>query len=237
MAGRCLVWAPLLICLAGCSGAPDPFQIKTAKNGEGYSFATDEYLEPVDGGRLEIAPPKDWTRLPLDSNFLAQFYFKQRNDLPRIDVTVDPTPFEGFENVTEQNLQKFAQAVDEDLKAQKRPFIEPVKPMIIGGTPCVRYVVQFIRVTTDRRGTRLRIPAERQIIQTVRAGRLYTVDLRVLEETILRYRDAAYSVVATLKFHEVAESADEKSGFGDDDGMTGEVPRLKDSPGFSTSPR
>jgi hypothetical protein len=153
------------------------------------------YLPPLDDGRVEIAPPDGWGVLPRDSAYLTRFFKENRSGLPRIDVRVEADRYGDLGTATDQSVEEFAQQVAAELEAEGTKPLEPVLPMLLGDVPCARYVV----ATKLRMGDRV-IAAERQRLLVLRDGRLYTVDLLVLAQTLKKDRDAAYAVVAGLRF-------------------------------------
>jgi hypothetical protein len=153
------------------------------------------YLPPLDGGRIEIAPPAKWRTMPRDSDYVTRFYKTDRNGLPRIEVKVEESRFGEISSVTRGNVERFAEMVAADLKAQGTKPIEPVIPLVIGEVPCARYVTSLQLNMGDKA-----IPAERQRLLVLNEGRLYTIDLLVLRDTLIRSRDAAYAVCSSMRF-------------------------------------
>lgn len=207
--------SPFLLCLvllAGCSNTPDP-----GGNTDGTS--TDGSAQTVDGitilplktvgantlpidsekpfpgapdeGRLKLNTPKDWDWLPKRSEYIAAFYLKDKNAPPLIFLREATYPVDGVENVTKEDVEGFAEKVAAGLKQNEVTPAEPIRPMIIGDTPVVRYVLH------SRRGNNA---VERQILVTVQNGRQYEIDLQVYPKTITTYRDAGYAVAASMEF-------------------------------------
>jgi hypothetical protein len=144
---------------------------------------------PLDGGRVELAPPQGWHRLPRQPQYLASFSEKEGARLPAIVVRVNEPPPEvkDFENVAEENVEAFSEA----LRATVDDPIEDTLPMMIGRNAYARYV----------KAARVRnLPAEVQVLTTVQRGRMYTIELQVVSEGILPHRDYAYAVAADMKF-------------------------------------
>ncbi|MEQ8785562.1 MAG: hypothetical protein RIC55_04655 [Pirellulaceae bacterium] len=200
MRGRPILLA--LLCAtacAGCGGEPpkpvDRFQVKQAKHGQGYDLSVAVDLPPLDEDRLELSVPEGWKAMSRSSQYVIRFDRGGSLGLPRIEVEAEDSPYE-FDTLTAENVEDFARVLD---KAVAGPaIIEPPKPMIIGGTPCARYVIG-VRLQTRTGGV---LDAERQVIETIYKNRLYRVTLLILEGDILKYRDAAYAVVASIKFQE-----------------------------------
>ena len=205
LAARCVVLCAMGVA-AGCGTSPK----EQEGGGEEISIkrvAADtlpdlaEYLPPQDDGRIEIPGPKDWQRLPRELKYLARYVKGDRLGLPRILVTVDPSDFESFDTVNEENVTEFSAETAKRLKDRKAALLETPRPMVIGPHAFTRYVLR-----SKFRDANI----ERQMLQTIVAGRLYTVDLQVDDGDLVTnsdLRDAAYSVAAGLKFHAGKASA------------------------------
>jgi hypothetical protein len=198
MRGRPILLALLCAAMcAGCGGGStkpvDRFAVKVAKDGEGYDLSVGDKMPTLDEGRIELAVPEGWKPMSRSSPYVIRF--DRGGTLPRIEVIAEDSPFE-IETLTAENVAEFARILDKEVAGPT--ILEPPKPMIIGGMPCVRYVVA-VRLRTRTGGV---LDAERQVIETIFKNRLYRVNLLILEGEILRYRDAAYAVVASLEFHE-----------------------------------
>ena len=159
----------------------------------------DDYLPPLDDGRVEIAPPKGWKTLARMPKYLVNFnQGKSVNDFPRISITAENAPA-GTTDLTEANAYEFAAAVAAQLRAEKKKAIaESPKPIILGDRVWSRYV---------RNPFFGGDPIAIQMLQTVHGGRQYNVELIVNVKDERDYaadlqtsRDAAYSVAAHMKF-------------------------------------
>ncbi len=149
-----------------------------------------EYMPPLDEGRIELALPESWKFLSRHESYVVRFYHVDANSLPRILVTVEEDSWDAAPTVSRENVEQFARYVARQLDEKGTKLIEPVKSMMIGPTPCARYVVA---------GKYHDVAVERQVLKTQLADRLYTIELQVFEGTILRYRDAGYAVAASLR--------------------------------------
>jgi hypothetical protein len=89
--------------------------------------------------------------------------------------------------------------MDESLQGNE-DVLERPQPMLLGGAPWVRHVEEA------RMGN---AKAEKQILQRVVNGKLYTVELQVYSRKILESRDQAYAVAASMKFS--ADASSERS--------------------------
>ncbi len=209
--GICLA---ALFVLAGCGGSTDT---PSANGGGGPGVKVvsantlpplGDYLPPLDSGRIEVAPPKDWKVPPRGAQYLARFVAADSSDLPRIEITGEDSSYGEIQTLTKDDLQKFADLISKEL-ADRQDVLEPALPMIIGDTPYVRHVrkslINFRGTSFDRK-----VPVERQILQTITGGRVYTVDLQVADGTLAQNpqnRDAAYAVAAGIRFLNAGDSS------------------------------
>lgn len=161
-----------------------------------------EYGPPLDDSRLEVAPPIGWSALPSSNLFLAGYSKEKTEELPKIHVTVAPSPVGNMATLHEEDADEVAQTLEAELKAEnpKRRIEEPCKPIILGDTVFIRHVR-----LAKLKGT----PCVIQSLQTIQHGRLYGVDLIVAvegrdplkyESSLTKYRDYGYAVAANLKF-------------------------------------
>ena len=101
-----------LAALSGCGGSEPPpvdrFKLKVAEDGKGYNLSLAAYLPPLDGGRIELAAPADWTTAPRPVDELARFYQGSITGLPRIDVVAEESRHDGFDDLTEENVVALA---------------------------------------------------------------------------------------------------------------------------------
>ena len=161
-----------------------------------------EYGPPLDDSRLEVAPPISWSALPSSNLFLAGYSKEKTEELPKIHVTVAPSPVGNMMTLHEEDADEVAKTLEAELKAEnpKRRIEEPCKPIILGDTVFIRHVR-----LAKLRGT----PCVIQSLQTIQHGRLYGVDLIAAvegrdplkyESSLTKYRDYGYAVGANLKF-------------------------------------
>lgn len=163
-----------------------------------------EYLPSLDAGKVEIAPPANWNLIPRGSKWLASFCKGKVSELPRITVDADYPPPSFADNVTEENVEALADALNKQMATERRKVEEPCRPIILGDTLFLRHV----RLAQG--------PAVIQSLQTVRNGRLYTVELiadvnaprhEEYEASLTEYRDFGYAVAANMKFAEASPAA------------------------------
>ena len=199
-------WLTLLVAGCGTSGTPVVEESGKLKRRELTSLpAVGEYLPPIDDARLSVAPPVDWNVLPRGRSFLLGFAKGKPNELPRIVVNAEEPPLDAPDELTEENAAAFAQQQDAELEhaAQtgKKKIHEFHLPIVLGDTVFVRHVRQA--------SLGAGVPCAIQSLQTIRGGRLYTVDLFVqidpqnpdqYGEALTAHRDFGYAVAAHLKF-------------------------------------
>ncbi len=202
-------------CLAGCpqrsSEKPQPPTTDTedtsvSKSGyKRYTMealpAIEDYLPPLDEGRVEVAPPAGWKPLSRSSRSLASFVKGKPSELPRIVVKADDAPSGDLGDTTEDNVEELSQALDTQLrKNPKKRVHEDCLPIMLGERMFVRHV-RAAALDGD--------PAVIQSLQTVVGGRLYTVELicdvnaadqREYVKSLKDFRAEGYTVAAHLKF-------------------------------------
>ncbi len=219
-----LAWSVTLSILAGCS---EQSGSKPAKPGSkdgaaevsesGYKKrlvselpAVSESLPPLDDGRIEIAGPESWNPLSRSSKYLTGFVEGKASELPRIVVTADEPPAPNLGDTTEENAKVLATLLDAQLRKDRAKRIpERCLPIVLGETTFIRHV-RLASLGGD--------PAVIQSLQTIRGGRMYTVELicainaadgREYVKSLKDKRDYGYAVAANLKF---GESADPLAG-------------------------
>ncbi len=146
---------------------------------------------PTSDPTVEAAGPEGWKRLPRkDDQYLIGWYGGTTpNALPRIFIRV--TEWTGQAgDTTKENVIALAEEIEQKLTRENKPVKEPPLAMVLGDTPYVRYV-------EDARVGQVR--AEKQVLQRIANGRLYTVELQIYDGKILDSRDHAYAVAAGLK--------------------------------------
>ncbi len=151
-----------------------------------------EALERLNGGYITVAPPGEWQTGSKQPKMVCRFYMTDKEGLPRIIVRSDATAGE-IKDVTADNVVAYAEEVASALEAEKNKLQENLRPLVLGDNAWVRYV---------KKASYRNQKVDLQVLQTVRDGRTYYVDLQVLagELTETEKRDAAYAVAATIKF-------------------------------------
>ena len=154
-------------------------------------------LPPLDEGRIEIPTPDGWQAASRTTGLVARFHEKGRSGIPQMIIKVEDAAG-APESLTAENVVAYAAQVQAELDAQvaakKTTLLEPVKPMLLGSNPWVRYVV------TGKLPNKERATIERQILRSVQRGRIYSIDLQVEANTLTKSRDHAYALAAGVKF-------------------------------------
>jgi hypothetical protein len=200
MDARALFWSAL-ICwtLAGCGGGgapshgedppePETFEPLPLKevNSEKLPKLSD-YLPRIDP-KVEVAPPRGWIPRARSKDYLVAFVRDKSAAVPAIVVKTADSAVGEIADVTADNVIDYAKAIQATLNEP----IESARPMRIGEHYFARYVKEA-RVAD--------LPAEVQVLTTVREGRTYTIELRIRDvEDLQKYKNQAYAVAAGLNF-------------------------------------
>jgi len=157
-----------------------------------------DYMPPLEGGKLEIAAPRGWVFSRAGKEYLVGFHEKDSslNNLPRILVSAEDSPFPGITNVDDSNISDLVAKVSTSLAGKE--LKEPVAPVTLGNNYCARFVV------FAKKGNAV---VAQQTLKTVAGGRLYTIRLDVHAPQFSRFEQAAYAVVASMKFSGTATSS------------------------------
>ena len=207
---RVLVGSLVAAVFLGCGSGPDKdesprdtdsesktAELKEYKTSELKAELADYVPKALDGKRVEIAGPKGWSRSSFGEASPPQIIFFKKNKSLSVPIIVvvgeDDTTDIG--TVTKENLNDFVSRIGQELKDEDQELAkgEKLRPMILGGRPCARYVLG---------GQWKGISVHRQILVTVVNRRRYTVELRVHEGSIMTDRDQAYAVLSGMRFLE-----------------------------------
>jgi hypothetical protein len=191
----CSVVATCLL-LAGCDGsqqAPLSPELTTVKVGELPEL--DDPIGPLDQQRIDVAPPKGWYVPSRSSRWIIRFAASEQARYPSIIVRAEDYP--GILDVTKENVGAFAEEVaaafEKDDSAAKQSMT--IAPIEIG---------RFVGVTYRRRGRApygvKEIIVDRLLLETVVAGRKYTLELQTRDGDLERYRGYLFAVAAGIKF-------------------------------------
>lgn len=165
-----------------------------------------DYLPPLDDGRLEMAPPKDWTVSPRSVKFVVRFQSDPSAPYPSVVVTAEDCT--QFRVVTEKNIQQYLKFVAAEMEAAGRGGT--VRPGRIG--QMVGAVYQRRVKVKDSLGTIL----DRLYFDTVLGGRRYRFQLWANSDIIDLAKPAFLSILNGTKFS-VVEEMEAESLAGDAD--------------------
>jgi len=163
--------------------------------------AIGDYLPKLDNKRIEIAPPAKWNIMPRDERYLARFVHGKVSELPRITVTAWDTPVPEITELTEANWSRLAAELTAQMTKDKKTVPEDPKPIYLGETLFLRHV----RRAKLQSGDNVVV----QALDTVKGGRIYTVELianidapraEEYEASLKKWRNEGYAVAAGLKF-------------------------------------
>jgi hypothetical protein len=167
-------------------------------------------LEGLDKGRLSVAPPATWQLEPRRKEYLARFRLGRNQviPLPRITVEAREAEFKQPVDATEQNLGQLRERIHASFGERTIAALkETPQELIVGDVPCVRYLVRRgFSVSGGAGGTPQTYAGEREVVQTLVAGRIYSVILDAFEGTVDDYRGDLFAVVASLRFQQMADS-------------------------------
>ncbi len=179
--------------LSGCGGpakAPVSKESKTLRVDELPKLG--EPMEPLDDGRIVVAPPAGWHIPSRDSKWIVRFKASSKLRYPTIMLTAED--YEDVFNVSNDNVDEFAEQVsallEQDGKtARLADEITPVE------------VKRFVGITYRRQGRVNKTKViERVFAETVVAGRKYTLELRASKGTHDRFRPYLFAVAGGIQF-------------------------------------
>lgn len=187
-----------IIALAGCS-ADQPTPPST---GGGNSPNPDEPelpltlapvgipVPPLDGGRFQTSLPDGWRLLPRRSEYLLGAYEDQPSGIPRILVHVSDSPLDDVvDDETGKVLYKALAAEIGELT-----FAYPPPKVIEIGS---NFYVQYVRPAKFQGQT-----ARQLVLETVRDGRRYKLELFVDKNDLAGKASAVYRLANDAKFGE-----------------------------------
>jgi len=160
----------------------------------------------VDDGRIAVASPAGWTRLPRSKDCLVKYQPGPKKSYPKILVTAEAAPAE-FPEVTADNHQAFAAAVGEGV-TQMLGKAKPLKK-----ATAVKLGPHFgvaWGLPGSARVDGIAEPIERWNWAVVTGGRMYTVEARAPKGKIDDAgKAAAKAVAAALAPPSAATATDE----------------------------
>jgi hypothetical protein len=196
----CLVIAAAL--LPGCNRAqraPPGQRLTTVQLDELPEL--DDPIGPLDQQRIEVAPPKGWHVPSRSSRWIVRFTASEQTRYPSIIVRAED--YQGIVNVSKANVDEFAEevaaALQKDQSAARQATT--IAPIQIG---------PFVGVSYQRRGRApyglKEIVVDRLLLDTVVAGRKYTIELQTRDGELDEYRPYLFAVAAGVKFLEAGST-------------------------------
>jgi len=166
-------------------------------------------LPPLDEGRLEISPPRDWVVSPRSSRYIVRFQAAEGSPYPTVIVTAQDC--QQFKNIDAANVDAFAKFVASELASAG------VKTTVKTGQ--IGQLVGVIYTRRARVKDALGGIVDRMFFDTVVAGRRYQFELRSPPENVglaepyflAIVRGAKISGVGELEETLVAEETGSKS--------------------------
>ena len=190
----------------GCGGKP-----KKSKSGGGAATeklpAVDlDTALAVDDGRLAVASPTGWTRLPRSKDCLVKYQPGPKKSYPKILVTAEAAPAE-FTEVTAENHQAFAAGIAEGV-AQALGKAKPLKKA--AAVKVGPHLGAFWGIPGSAKVDGISEPIERWSYAVVIGGRMYTVETRAPKGKVDdAAKAAAKAVAAALAPPTAATSTDD----------------------------
>lgn len=186
----------VLLFSGGCGGKPKP---KKPQAGGGGSTAGEKLPAldldtalAVDDGRIAVASPTGWTRLPRSKDCLVKYQPGPKKSYPKILVTAEAAPAE-FSAVTADNHEAFAAGIAEGV-AQSLGKAKPLKkPVAVKLGP---HLGAFWGIPGSAKVDGISEPIERWSYAVVIAGRMYTVETRAPKGKVDDAAKAAAKAVA-----------------------------------------
>jgi hypothetical protein len=192
--------APLII-LVGCQRTAPPSRAASEPREIGGQDLPElgEYMPPLDGERIEVAPPEGWTVSPRGEGYVVRFRESTAEKYPMILVTAEDC--EAVANLSPDNVREFAD------RTRREESLGAAEPITIG---------DFVGVVYGKRGKEaksLNRILERLLLVTVADGRKYTLELRTWEGQLEKSKRALFAVAGGIRFagSRVAEAESDKA--------------------------
>jgi hypothetical protein len=201
---------------AGSGGGGDDGEAAVETAGDNFkTYALSDLPEidkerPIplkDEGRVQFWLPTGWKPLKPNQKFLIACIPEDNSasQLPRITIAVSTPTVDDKSSTTSSNAQALADKLQAQMEADKKRPLESCKPLQMGDQVWVRHV---------RKAAASDGPVAIQSLQTIKSGRLYSVELTVTakdnprssqkpifyEKELQASRNFAYAVAANMKF-------------------------------------
>ncbi|MFM8379482.1 MAG: hypothetical protein ACKOB1_09190 [Planctomycetia bacterium] len=161
----------------------------------------------VDDGRIAVASPTGWTRLPRTKDCLVKYQPGPKKTYPKILVTAEAAPPE-FTEVTAENHQAFAAGIAEGVAAA----LGKAKPLKKSSAVKVGpHLGAFWGIPGSAKVDGISEPIERWSYAVVIGGRMYTVEARAPKGKIDEAAKAAAKAVAAALAPPSATTATEEA--------------------------
>lgn len=178
--------------LGGCGGKPKKAKTGGGTAGEKLPAVDLDTALAVDDGRIAVASPAGWTRLPRSKDCLVKYQPGPKKSYPKILVTAEAAPPD-FSEVTAENHQAFAAGIAEGV-AQSLGKAKPLKkPVAVKLGP---HLGAFWGVPGSAKVDGISEPIERWSYAVVIGGRMYTVEARAPKGKVDDAAKAAAKAVA-----------------------------------------
>lgn len=202
----CALACVVLLGMGGCGGKPKKSKAGGGTTSEKLPAVDLDTALAVDDGRIAVASPSGWTRLPRSKDYLVKYQPGPKKSYPKILVTAEAAPA-GFAEVTADNHQAFAAGIAEGV-AQALGKAKPLKKAaavkvgphlgVLWGSPGSAKVDGISE------------PIERWSYAVVIGGRMYTVEARAPKGKVDdAAKAAAKAVAAALAPPTAATASDE----------------------------
>jgi len=185
-----LVWAAVL----GCRETPPAVEEEHQKTSTVAEVnvsrlpAVGETMEPLDDGRVRLAPPEGWCIVPRSRKWVVRFQQSPGARYPAIILTAED--YETVFQVTRENVGIFA--------GQRSVALEPRGAAALKVTLVA--VGRWVGVSYLRHGEFDHDVLDRLMMETVVAGRKYNLELRTLEGASQASRPLLLAVAAAMEF-------------------------------------
>ena len=193
----------VLLCLGGCGGKPKKPKAGGSATSEKLPAVDLDTALAVDDGRIAVASPTGWTRLPRSKDCLVKYQPGPKKSYPKILVTAEAAPAE-FAEVTAENHQAFAAALAEGV-AQSLGNAKPLKkPAAVKLGP---HLGVFWGIPGLAKVDGISEPIERWSYAVVIGDRMYTVETRAPKGKVDDAAKAAAKAVAAALAPPMAATA------------------------------
>lgn len=177
--------------LSGCGGKPKKSKTGGTTTEKLPAVDLDTALA-VDDGRIAVASPTGWTRLPRSKDCLVKYQPGPKKSYPKILVTAEAAPPE-FSQVTADNHQAFAAGLAEGV-AESLGKAKPLKkPAAVKLGP---HLGAFWGIPGSAKVDGISEPIDRWSYAVVIGGRMYTVEARAPKGKVDDAAKAAAKAVA-----------------------------------------